>query len=193
MRQDMRLGHWALAFVMLASPALAQAPGPAPANPAFAPPAASEKGKSEAPQLNDADRVFIGEARMAGAFQSDLAKLADEKRANADIMEFSARMAKGDAAAAQRFDALGARPEAIGGDRRRAAIFQELKGLNSQDFQRRYWAIQTAEHQAAAQLLAYEIGSGLNSELKGLAADMLPSVYRHLRQAQASAAAPPKQ
>ncbi|WP_424360296.1 DUF4142 domain-containing protein [Methylocystis parvus] len=183
----MRLGHWALALILLASPALAQAPGPAPANPATAPPAPRDKGKPEAATLNDADRAFIREARTASAFQSDLARLADEKGAAADIREFSAGMAKGHSTAMQRLDAFAVRTSASGEDKRRSSMFQELKGLAGQEFQRRYWAAQAAEHQGAAQLLAFEIGSGLNPQLKAFAGEMLPAVLRHLRQAQANA------
>lgn len=193
----MRICYLPLVFAALAWPAFAQTPDrqTGAGNPAFAPPP-SAKGNGvatrEASTFNDADRLFLRAAatnRMAGA---EVAQLGGQKRADAAVAQFSERMTKDHAAVGQRLAALAkdagvSAPAAL--DKERAAMLDELRGASGPDFDRRFWMYQLVEHQKAAQLLSYEIGSGLNPALKSLASEVLPTVMQHLRQIQTHAAA----
>lgn len=193
----MRICYLPLILVALAWPALAQAPDrrTGAGNPALAPPP-SAKGSAiatrEASTFNDADRLFLRAAatnRMAGA---EVAQLGGQKRADAAVAQFSERMTKDHAALGERLAAIArdagvSAPAAL--DKERAAMLDELRSASGPDFDRRFWTYQLAEHQKAAQLLSYEIGSGLNPALKGLASEVLPTVMQHLRQIQTYAAA----
>jgi putative membrane protein len=189
----MRRGCFPLVFVALAWPALAQAPDrqTGVGNPAFAPPPnAKGNGKAarEPGKFNDADRLFLHAAAMNGLAEPEVAKLGGQKRADPSVAQFSERIAKDHAALSQRLSAIAkdadmSAPAAL--DKERAAMLDELRGLSGPAFDRRFWTYQLAEHQKAAQLLSYEIGSGLNPALKGLASEVLPTLLQRLRQIQA--------
>jgi putative membrane protein len=59
-----------------------------------------------------------------------------------------------------------------------------LQALNGPEFDLAYLEGQVIEHQKAAQLLEYEIGSGQHVALKNFATETLPVVLEHLRSAQ---------
>ena len=61
---------------------------------------------------------------------------------------------------------------------------ENLRKLSGDRFDRAYIASQLQDHQRTAQLLAYEIGSGENADLKSFAEDTLPVVLEHLQMAQ---------
>ena len=83
-----------------------------------------------------------------------------------------------------------------GPDAEARTMRSELMALNNGDFDRTYIREQIVAHQKTAQLLAYEIGSGQDSQIKAFAEKTLPVVLRHLSIAQAidtklTGAAPP--
>lgn len=192
----MRICYFPLVFVALAWPAFAQTPDrrTGAGNPAFAPPP-NAKGNGiatrEASAFNDADRLFLHAAAMNRMAGTEAAQLGGQKRGDAAVAQFSERMTKDHAALGQRLAAIAmdagvSAPAAL--DKERAAMLDELRGASGPDFDRRFWIYQLVEHQKAAQLLSYEIGSGLNPALKGLASEVLPTVMQHLRQIQTHAA-----
>ncbi len=192
----MRLGYLSLLCITLAWAAAAQAPDrqPGAGNPAFAPPV-SPKGDGaprEAAKFNDADRLFLREAALNALAGTEAAQLGGQRHMSVAVAQFSERMAKDHAALGQRLAALTkdtdvSAPAAL--DKERAAMLDELRSLGGPAFDRRFWMYQLAEHQKTAQLLSYEIGSGLNAGLKVLASEVLPTVLKQLRQVYKNAAA----
>jgi putative membrane protein len=60
----------------------------------------------------------------------------------------------------------------------------ELERLSGPDFDIAYMRAQVQDHQKAAQLLEWEIGSGQDMELVHFASETLPEVLDHLQMAQ---------
>ncbi|MGJ0506568.1 MAG: DUF4142 domain-containing protein [Methylocystis sp.] len=171
--------------------AVAQAPDrqPGEGNPAFAPPGDQKvDGRTrETVRFNDADRLFLREAALIAMAGTDAAHLGQQKRPGVAVAQFSERIMKDHAAFGQRLtsltkDADMSVPATL--DEERAAMLDELRGLTGPAFDRRFWMFQLAEHQKAVQLLSYEISSGLNAALRGLASEVLPTVLNHLRHVQ---------
>jgi putative membrane protein len=69
-------------------------------------------------------------------------------------------------------------------DQQHKATLAQLDEIDGAAFDRAYIRGQVADHQKAAQLLEYEIGSGQAVELKNFAAEILPTVLQHLEMAQ---------
>ncbi|WP_198026561.1 DUF4142 domain-containing protein [Bradyrhizobium sp. ARR65] len=180
----------------LVVPALAQPSnpaGPAPGNPAGLAPGTRESapGVPASRQTNVPDRTFTREAAIGGAAEVDLAWLATQKASSRPVQEFAQQMIQDHGGANDRLSAL-AQADGIrlpaGLDAEHAAMRRQLEQANGTEFDRAYIQGQIIDHQKAAQLLEYEIGSGENAELKNFASDILPVVLRHLRMAQAVAA-----
>ncbi|WP_407180139.1 DUF4142 domain-containing protein [Bradyrhizobium sp. STM 3562] len=186
----------ALLMLALAAPAWAQSTnpaGPAPGNPAGMAPGTKESapGVPASRQTNVADRTFTRGAAIGGAAEVDMARLATQKASSRPVQEFAQQMIQDHGGANDRLSAL-AQADGIrlpaGLDAEHAAMRRQLEQASGAEFDRAYIQGQMIDHQKAAQLLEYEIGSGENAELKNFASDILPVVLRHLRMAQAIAA-----
>ena len=127
------------------------------------------------------------EAALNAMAVTETARLSRQKHADAGVTQFSERMMQ-DRAALDRKLADIARSAALSPpaslDKERAAMLDHLRNLDGVAFDRQFWAYQLAEHQKTSQLLMHEIGSGLNSDLKGFASETLPIILERLRQCQ---------
>ena len=174
--------------VLLAAPALAQT-----GNPAAMPPGTKEAapGVPAPHQPNQPDRLFAREAAIGGLAEVELGKLAEQKGQSDAVKAFARRMVGDHGKANERLTAL-AKQDGIGLptglDQEHAAMRDKLEGMSGAEFDRAYIQGQVTDHQKTAQLLEYEIGSGQDRELKGLASETLPTVLEHLRMAQEAAA-----
>ncbi|MGE5369045.1 MAG: DUF4142 domain-containing protein [Chloroflexota bacterium] len=170
---------WALAVLALPAAARAETKPLAPGNPAGAPAVAKP-----APMLNAADRAFLQEAMLEARAGAKFGRLAEQKGVR--VKEFGRRMAETQEAARERLSALAQNagvsvPATLDKDRR--GVRSELGEESGAAFDRAYLEAALAGHQMAAQLLAYEIGSGEADRLKAYAADALPGVLRDLQEA----------
>ncbi|HMM76072.1 MAG TPA: DUF4142 domain-containing protein [Gammaproteobacteria bacterium] len=162
---------------------------PAAANPAFANPdtpglLAGKPGEA----ANVSDLVFLQQLAIGGHAELSLAKLAESRSSTAAVDAFARRMQADHEAANAKLAAVARTakaeaPETL--DAEHLAAQQELEGLHGQDFDRKYVDGQIKDHQKAAQLLIYEIGSGQHTAVRQFASDTLPTVMAHLEQAQA--------
>jgi putative membrane protein len=191
-----RLSVLTLLAVALAVPAFGQQSNPAtpaPGNPGGMPPGTrvSSQGVPAPHQTNQADRAFVQAAGIGGLAEMAAASLAAEKGASGNIREFAQRMIYDHGAANDRLSAL-AKADAIPIpdrlDDEHSTMRDELEKARDAQFDRVYIQGQIIDHQKTAQLLEYEIGSGENADLKKFASDVLPTVFVHLRMAQAIAA-----
>jgi putative membrane protein len=139
-------------------------------------------------QYNEADRKFLKAATMGGAAEVEFAQLADRMTRNTGIKQFAQRMIQEHQEANKRIATIARNaglPPMQGLDPDHKAIFDRLSKLQGAAFDRAYIESQIADHQIMALLLEYEIGSGQDSELKGLAAELLPTILQHLQIADA--------
>jgi putative membrane protein len=182
-----------IAVLAMLSPGAAQTTqphGPGQGNPAGTPAGTHEAapGKPAPRQLNQADRNFLQAATMGGAAEVEFAQLADRMSRNTGIKQFAQRMIREHQAANQRIATLARNagfPPTQGLDPDHKATFDRLSKLQGAAFDRAYIDSQIVDHQVMAQLLEYEIGAGQDSELKGLAAQLLPTILNHLQAANA--------
>jgi putative membrane protein len=159
-------------------------------NPAGTPPGTREAapGVPAPRQLNEADRKFLKAATMGGAAEVEFAQLAERMSRNSDIKRFAQRMVREHQEANKRIATIARNaglPPMQGLDPDHKAIFDRLSTLQGAAFDRAYIDSQIVDHQVMAQLLEYEIGSGQDPELKGLAAELLPAILEHLQTADA--------
>jgi putative membrane protein len=139
-------------------------------------------------QLNDADRKFLVAATKGGTAEVQFAQLAGRASRNADVKQFAQRMLSEHQEANRRLVALGQNagvPPMQDLDADHKAVHDRLSKLQGAEFDRSYIASQVVDHQVMAQLLVYEIGSGQDKELKGLASELLPTILDHLQAAHA--------
>jgi putative membrane protein len=174
-----------LSILALATPAWAQSAG----NPAVNNPAAQQSapGAPAPHELNMSDRVFLRAAAVGGMAEVEFAKLAAASGESDLVKSFARRMQDDHGKANKRLSDLaeGDRfplPSELDKEHQRKQA--ELKKLKGADFDRAYIASQLQDHQRTAQLLAYEIGSGQNAEVKAFAEDNLPVVLEHLQMVQ---------
>jgi putative membrane protein len=139
-------------------------------------------------QLNEADRKFLKTATTGGEAEVEFAQLADRMSRNTGIKQFAQRMIREHQEANKRLATIARNaglPPVQGLDPDHKAINDRLSKLQGATFDRAYIDSQIVDHQIMAQLLEYEIGSGQDPELKGLAAELLPTVLEHLQTADA--------
>jgi putative membrane protein len=138
-------------------------------------------------QPNNADRVFVRGAALGGMAEVELGRLAQQKAQSNAVAEFAGRMVEDHGKANDRLVGLAkedgiAVPGAL--DQKHQVMLDQLEPVSGAAFDRVYIAGQVADHQKAAQLLEYEIGSGQDIELKSFASEILPIVFQHLQMAQ---------
>lgn len=172
-----------------------------PANPAGMPPGTPENapGLPAPHQPNVPDRMFVQAAAIGGMAEVDLGRLAEQRGQIAAVKGFGQRMVEDHAQANEQLSKLAKAAGLMmpgGADAEARTMQSELMALHNSDFDRAYIREQIVAHQKTAQLLAYEIGSGQDPQLKAFAEKTLPVVLRHLSIAQAidtelTGAAPP--
>jgi putative membrane protein len=138
------------------------------------------------PVLNLADRLFIRELTIGGMAEVQNGQLAEE-RGGADVLKaFGRDMVADHSKAGDQLSAIAkadgiAPPDRL--DEQHRMMRAMLEGLNGRNFDLAYIRGQVTDHQQAAQLLEWEIGSGENARLKSFAANTLPIVLGHLERA----------
>lgn len=175
------IGVWA------AAPSLAQ---PAPGNPAAMAPGTpqSAPGMPVPNQPNQNDRLFVYEATIGGNAEVDFGQLAEQKGRSAAVKDFARQMVADHGKANQQLAQLAQAaniPQPRELDEEHRAMRSRLEQLSGAEFDLAYIRGQVGDHQEAAQLFEWEIGSGQDPQLKGFASQVLPIVLRHLEMARA--------
>ncbi|MER8699576.1 DUF4142 domain-containing protein [Mesorhizobium sp. M1273] len=160
--------------------ALAQIGNPA----GLAPDTRMEKPGVPAPnQTNYQDRLFAQLVTAGGRAEVELGRLAAGKTSHDGVREFANRMVEDHDKANKQLKSVADKseiplPEELDPDHKK--IRADLEKLDGAAFELAYLAAQIVDHQKAAQLLAWEIGSGEDAELQHFASDKLPTVLEHL-------------
>ncbi|SKA30073.1 putative membrane protein [Enhydrobacter aerosaccus] len=180
-----------VAVVAVLSTAAAQTAsprGPGQGNPAGTPAGTREAtaGMPAPRQFNQADRTFLELATKGANAEVEFAQLAERMSRDTAVKQFAERMTREHQEANKRiatFAHNAGLPPMQGLDPDHQALHDRLSKLQGAAFDRAYVDSQIADHQVMAQLLEYEIGSGQDKELKGLAAELLPTILDHLQTA----------
>jgi len=172
----------AITLGLLLSPAhgMAQIGNPA----GFAPDTLMDKpGVPAANQTNYQDRLFARLLTAGGLAEVELGKLARSRSDDGTVKEFADRMVNDHGKANDALKSIADKsktplPGELDPDHKK--IKADLEKLKGSEFELAYMAAQIVEHQKAAQLLVWEIGSGEDGELQRFAARTLPTVIEHL-------------
>jgi putative membrane protein len=138
-------------------------------------------------ELNASDRVFLRAAAAGGLAEVEFGQMAATSGDSQLIKGFGQRMESDHGRANKRLSALAAGdqvPLPTKLDQEHQLVRENLRKLSGANFDRAYIDSQLQDHQRAAHLLVYEIGSGENADLKAFAEDTLPTVLEHLQMAQ---------
>jgi putative membrane protein len=138
-------------------------------------------------QTNLQDELFARLAAVAGLSEVELGLMARDKAKNSIVRDFGVKMANAHSAAnihlKSAADKVGiALPE--GPDTEQEQIRRKLEKVEGGAFDEQYIQSQIAAHIKAAQLMAWETGSGQDKELTNFASESLPEILDHLRSAQ---------
>lgn len=169
---------------LVSTPALAQMGNPA----GWAPDTRMEEpGVPAAHQTNNQDRLFAQLAAAGGLAEVDFGKLAATKTTDSSVKEFAEAMVHDHSDANSKLKTLADAakipfPDTLDADHK--AMRQKLDAAEGQAFDVAYIRSQIIAHQKTAQLLAWEIGSGEDTQPQQYAAATLPIVMKHLRLAQ---------
>ena len=157
---------------------------PPPGNPAGMMPASAEQalGTPMPHATNVADRIFAGQAALAGLAEVALAQQA-ASRSGGGVANFAQMMIQDHGRANERLAGLAkaagiALPTTLApadeAERRRQ------QGMSGRAFEIAYIDDQVVAHQKATQLMQWELGSGQDPALRQFAADQLPTILAHL-------------
>lgn len=132
---------------------------------------------------NTQDRMFVDQAALGGMAEVELGRLAEQRGASAQVRQFGQRMIADHGKSNARLSAL-AKENGIalpkGPDDEHRAALARLEAMSGHGFDVAYMRRQVGDHQKTVQLLAWEINSGQDAEIKRFAADTLPVVMTHL-------------
>jgi putative membrane protein len=137
-------------------------------------------------QANLPDQVFVIRAARGGAAEIELARLAEQKTRSDPVRQFARQLIRDHS---QANDALSKLAEEDGVpapdqlDTEHRHVRDALGSLAGPEFDIEYLRTQVQNHQRMAQLLEYEIGSGIDAQVRDFASGALPKVFVHLAMA----------
>lgn len=166
--------------VLSVTPAIAQM-----GNPAGTAPGTREQspGVAAPGQTNQPDRGFARGAALGGLAEIEFGRLAEEKSQSDAVRGLARRMVEDHTKSNEQLTGLAGReqiplPTELDPDHSRTR--GQLANLSGPQFDIEYLRLQLQDHQRAALLLQYEIGSGENAALQQYAMQNLPIILVHL-------------
>lgn len=175
----------AVALAALAMPAYAQSAKSPDMSGKMSPAKSSAMSKAKTPSTAD----FVKKATIAGMFEIESSKLAEQKSQDPKVQAF-AKMMINDHTKAN--DELKAKAQGISGvevpsalDSANQAELDKLKGASGVRFLRQFRRDQVKGHREAVKLFRSYAARGDNADLKAWAKATLPTLQHHLREARA--------
>ncbi len=140
------------------------------------------------PALASADQTFINMAAAGDAGEIQSAQLAQTKAHRPAVKKFAAQMISDHTATTQQLTTIaqskGATPTATPSESAQDSM-AKLEADRSATFDRAYVRGQVVDHQKMVQAYQDEIANGQDADLKAFAQQTLPTVEKHLHEAQA--------
>lgn len=143
-------------------------------------------GSSSAKAVSSADKKFATGAAQGGLAEVELGKLATQKGQSDKVKQFGQRMIDDHSNANTQLKSIAQKnnitlPTDI--NAKDQALKDKLSGLSGSDFDRAYMTAMVKDHQKDIGEFQREASSGSNADLKGFAAQTLPTLQEHLRMA----------
>jgi putative membrane protein len=171
-----------MAVVMATAPAFAQTTA------GTAKPTAPVQKQTPAAAM-PADHHFVNDVAMDGMGEVELAKLAQEKAASADVKQFAQRMADEHGKAGDELKSLASSKQitwpASSGAKHKAT-YDRLAKLSGSAFDRAYMQTMVTGHQQAVAAFKTESTTGKDADIKAWATKTLPTIQDHLKAAQST-------
>jgi putative membrane protein len=144
-------------------------------------------GAASSKTLSSADKKFAMEAAQGGLAEVELGHLAAQKGQSDKVKQFGQRMVDDHSKANDQLKSLAGKdsltlPTSIDG--KDQALKDKLSGLSGADFDKTYMQAMVKDHHKDISEFQKEANSGSNADLKGFAAQTLPTLQEHLRMAQ---------
>ena len=136
-------------------------------------------------------KAFVDNASQSDMYETEAAKIAEERSHSAAIKKFAAHMISDHAKSTAQLKALvaggkaGDAQLATALDNRRQGLIDNLKSASADDFDARYLDQQAASHREAEMLMKGYGTAGSNADLKAFANKMSPIVASHTKMAEA--------
>ena len=143
-------------------------------------------GSSSAKTVSSADKKFATEAAQGGLAEVELGKLAAQKGQSDKVKQFGQRMVDDHTNANNQLKSVAQKdnitlPTDI--TAKDQALKDKLSGLSGAEFDRTYMQNMVRDHEKDISEFQREANSGSNADLKGFAAQTLPTLQEHLRMA----------
>lgn len=138
-------------------------------------------------QLPQADMQFVTEAAGGGKAEVELGRIAAEKAAAQEVKDFGQMMVDDHTAANEELMRIAGEkqievPDELPPDAQEAQ--QRLDGLSGAEFDRAYMEQMVTDHEKTITLFEQEANTGQDPDLQKFAQDTLPTLQKHLEQAQ---------
>jgi putative membrane protein len=137
--------------------------------------------------LSNADKTFMRLAAEDNMTEAHLGEMAASQAANSDLKTFAHTLVQDHTKAYEELSALSGKtgediPKGI--DVRKDAAIQQLGRLKGASFDRRFLQNEIRDHEKAISAFKREAEHGQNSDVKGYAQKVLPTLEEHLHKAQ---------
>ncbi len=144
-------------------------------------------GSSSAKSLSSADKKFATEAAQGGLAEVELGQLATQKGQSDKVKQFGQRMVDDHTNANKQLKSIAEKdnitlPTSI--TAKDQALKDKLSGLSGADFDRTYIQSMVKDHNKDIAEFQREASNGTNADLKGFAAQTVPTLQEHLRMAE---------
>lgn len=136
--------------------------------------------------IDQSDMTFARKAAAGGMAEVRLGKLAQEKGSNPAVTEFGKRMENDHSRAGEKLKEIASKigvslPTDM--DREDQTTYERLSKLSGTDFDKAYAHDMVADHEKDITEFKQEAEAGKTPDIKNFAAETLPTLQDHLRQA----------
>lgn len=134
-----------------------------------------------------ADKAFVDEAASGGLMEVELGRLAMERASSAEVKQFGQRMVNDHSAANDKLKQAASSsgidvPAAM--DAKHKATTTHLQSLKGAEFDRAYMQHMVSDHQKDVAAFEKQSKSASAASIRTFAAETLPTLQEHLREAQ---------
>jgi putative membrane protein len=149
--------------------------------------ASSDSNSSASAKLSAADKKFVMDAAKGGMMEVELGKIAAEKGNSSDVKQFGQRMVDDHSKANDQLKTLAEQkgvtlPTDL--DAKDKAMKDKMSGLSGDQFDKMYMQHMVMDHKKDVAEFKKESNSAKDSDLKNWAAQTLPTLEDHLKNAQ---------
>jgi putative membrane protein len=173
----------ALSLLSMVALAACSSPPPPPPAPPPAPPPPAAPPPPPGPPTASSDQEFINLAAGANASEIGMGRLAQGKAASRAVKAFGARMVSDHGKAERQLESLAKRLK-IAPSPPPDQPPPDLLTASGPDFDRQYIGMMIKAHQDAIALFESEANGGQDPRVKRFARSTLPTLHRHLREAE---------